>query len=186
MLVAASLGLFVGRASLAQVAGSPGDVSLASIISDEPLGVQNAYQNGLPARMDQFLRAVQSGHIDSVVAFFPRRGDWTYQRTRHARDGRQVGHWTFGSEDTPRAIRSGPLESSFTMNYEGQPVGSLVHQLKLRRGRWRQLPGSRFVPPGAGTTSDTFVSWRREDGAWVISTIADELYSGAKLPPWCC
>jgi hypothetical protein len=136
--------------------------------------------------MDQFIRAFRSGHVDSVGAFFPRRGAWTYQRTRHAREGRQVGRWTFGAEDTPRAIRSGPLESSFTMDYEGQPVGSLVHQLKLRRGRWRQLPGSRFVPPGAGSTSDTFVSWRREDGAWVISSIADELYAGAKLPPWCC
>jgi hypothetical protein len=178
--------LFAASESVAQGARGRGEVSLTSVVAAEARDGHHAEQNGLPARMDQFLRAVRRRNVDSISAFFPRRGDWTYQRTKHVRAGRQVGRWRFGAEDTPRAIRSGPLESSFTINPEEQPVGTLSHQLAIRRGRWRQLPGLRFVPPGGGPTSDIFVTWRREDGAWVISSIGDELFGDTKLPPWCC
>jgi hypothetical protein len=151
-----------------------------------PRDVQHAEQSRLSERMNLFLGAVSRAKVDSIAAFFPRRGDWTYQRTTHYPDTTRVGLWRFRAEDIQPAIQSGPLEASFRMNYEGQAVGSLVHQLFHRRGRWRQLPGSRFVPPGGTAASDIFVTWRLENGVWVISSMADELYAGARLPAWCC
>jgi hypothetical protein len=184
--IAGFLGLFAASESIAQRAGGRGEVSLTSVVEADSRDGHRTEQNGLPSRMDQFLRAVQRRNVDSISAFFPRRGDWTYQRTKHVRDGRRVGRWKFGPEDTPRAIRSGPLESSFTIDIEAQPVGTLIHQLAFRSGRWHQLPGLRFVPPGGGPDSGIFVTWRREDGAWVISSFGDECYGDTKLPPWCC
>jgi hypothetical protein len=137
-------------------------------------------------RMEGFLRAVRGGDADSIAAFFPRRGEWTYRRTTRRAAEDRTGAWIFRAEDTRAAITGGPLAGSFRMNPEGQTVGRLVHQLRLRPGAWRQLPGVRFVPPGGTSSSDIYVSWRLEDGEWVISTLAEEVYAGARLPSWCC
>ena len=184
--LAGFLGLFAGRSGVAQSARGGGEVSLPALASAEFHNACSVEQSELSARMDQFLRAVRGGDVDSISSFFPRRGDWTYQRTRHTRDGRQVGQWKFGAEDTQQAIRSGPLTSSFRMNYERQTIGSLIHQVKVRRGGWQQLSGPRFIPPGAANGSDTFVTWRLQDGAWVVSSVADEVFAGSRLPSWCC
>lgn len=46
---------------------------------------------------------------------------------------------------------------------------------------------SRYVPPGAESTSETYIEWRFERGQWVIADIADEYYpSTVPLPDWCC
>lgn len=181
------IALFAARAGVAQDVRGGGEVSVAAGAPSIPAGAHRALQTGLPARMEAFLRAVGKGDVDSIGSFFPRRGDWTYQRTTHTGAGRQVGRRTFGAKDVQRAIQSGPLASSFSINVEGQPVGSLSHQLGHRRGRWQQLPGARFVPPGGTNASDIFVAWRMEGGIWVVSTLADEAFGGgAKLPPWCC
>ena len=166
--------------------GSHGGAAQNAPVSREISGRQAGQGGPLSARMDRFLAAVRAGNLDSISTFFPRRGEWIYQRTTYLPRDQQVGVWRFRAEDTPTAIRAGPLTASFRMDYEGQVVGSLIHQLKHREGRWRPLSGFRFVPPGGTETSDIYVLWRREEGEWVISTLAEQAYAGAKLPAWCC
>jgi hypothetical protein len=140
----------------------------------------------LASRMKAFISAVQSGDAAQVERFFPRGRAWTWRRTTHGMDGDQVGVWRFRPGEVRGAIDRGPLSPSFRLDYHGQPVGTLVHQAGIRQGAWRHLPGFRFVPPGADGASDIYVSWRLEAGEWVISTVADEIYAGRTLPPWCC
>lgn len=37
---------------------------------------------------------------------------------------------------------------------------------------WIRVRGNKFVPPGAGLTSHTYVRWRKENGRWVIDEIS--------------
>lgn len=143
-------------------------------------------QASLASRMEAFRSAVRSGDPTAVERFFPRNGEWTWRRTTHATAGDRVGVWRFRPGELRRAIERGPLSPSFRLSYHGQPIGTLVHQVTIRPGAWTQLPGLRFVPPGAGQESDIYVSWRQEAGEWVISTVADEIYAGRTLPAWCC
>lgn len=140
----------------------------------------------LTARMDAFLQAVRSGSADNIAQFFPRQGEWTYRRTTHRAEGDLVGTWTFRASDTRPAIDRGPLTDTFRANYEGQAIGSFIHQLRHRAGRWEQFPNRRFVPPGGTQSSHTFVTWRVENGEWVISLVGDEAFGRGQLPAWCC
>lgn len=184
--IAVLLSLFAAHTGGAQTVQDDGEFPLAEVA---PIGVRgiSGERVGLPARMEGLLRAISKHDVDSVASFFPRRGAWTYRRTTHTRAGRQIGRWMFGPGDVKRAIQSEALRSSFSIDIEGQPVGTLSHQMGHRTGRWRQFPGARFVPPGGTGASDIFVTWRLEDGAWVVSTLADESFrEGVKLPSWCC
>jgi hypothetical protein len=134
--------------------------------------------------MDQFLQAVRNGNMDSMVSFFPKRGDWSYRRTIHRAQEARVGMWRIPGADTRRAIDGGPLGESFRTSYEGQAIGRFVHQVRHRHGRWQQLPGNRFIPPGGTRSSDIYVTWRLEDGEWVISSLADETFGRGPLPSW--
>jgi len=141
----------------------------------------------LEPRMRAFLEAVRRGSGDSIATFFPRTGDFTYVRTEHRSHGRRVGIWRFPASEAPRAISfRGPLWESFTIQYEGQPIGLLAHQVMHRGTVWRRVRGNRFVPPGASPGSGTFVEWRKEGGTWVISAFGDESFKGVTLPSWCC
>lgn len=141
----------------------------------------------LERRMSSFLRAVRRHRADSIAAFFPKAGDWTYLHTRHREGGSHVGVWRFRGGEAPQAIRyRGPLWESFELQPEGQPIGLFAHQVLHRGTAWRRVRGARFVPPGASASSDIFVEWRREDGEWVVSAFGDESFKGGPLPAWCC
>ncbi|HEX8694070.1 MAG TPA: hypothetical protein VF746_16735 [Longimicrobium sp.] len=141
----------------------------------------------LERRMKAFLEAVRRGSSDSIATFFPRAGDFTYLHTEHRADGTRVGTWRFPAAEAPRAIGSrGPLWESFTIQFEGQPIGRFAHQVMHRGTAWSRARGNRFVPPGASPASGIFVEWRQENGTWVISAFADESFKGVPLPSWCC
>jgi hypothetical protein len=128
--------------------------------------------------MRAFVEAAPEAPNDSVAAFFPRRGDWTWVRTahHHARRGpTRVGVRRFPGAETLRAIGTGgPVCESFDQPAGVGPYeGRLGMQAMLNRGPWRRVRGTRFVPPGEPASSPVFVEWRREDGAWVVSAFGD-------------
>jgi hypothetical protein len=124
-----------------------------------------AAQDGLESRNEAFLRAVKDAPRDSVAAFFPWRGDWTWtQVVEGAPPGRRSTVWRFAATETLRTIRPhGPVCASFRQL-----------EMRINRGtRWRRVAGNRFVPPGESARSPVFVQWRREDGRWVVSAFGD-------------
>lgn len=139
-----------------------------------------AAQDGLESRNEAFLRAVKDAPRDSVAAFFPRRGDWTWtQVAEGAPPGLRSRVWRFPATETLRAIRPhGPVCESFWQSPAG--VGPIETVLSMRiegdGTRWRRVAGNRFVPPGESARSPTFVQWRREDGRWVVSAFGDATY----------
>jgi hypothetical protein len=135
--------------------------------------------------MNAFAEAVRAEDLDSIVAFFPRSGEWRYVHTVHMDEGTRAGTWRFPATDTRRAISASELRRSFGLENE-QVMGLLSHQLRSRPGSWMPVVGNRFVPPGADASSLTYVRWRRENGVWVVDVVADESFSGRNRPPWCC
>jgi hypothetical protein len=128
-----------------------------------------AAQDGLERRNEAFLGAVAGAPHDSVAAFFPRRGDWTWtQATQGAPPGRGLKVWRFAATETLRTIQpNGPVCASFRQ---------LVMGIGEDGPRWRRVAGNRFVPPGGSARSPVFVRWRREDGRWVVSAFGHATY----------
>lgn len=127
----------------------------------------------LQARNEAFLQAASRSEPDSLVAYFPREGTWTWTQryiNRHA-----VLRWRFGAEETLRAIDFGGPACDLFDSPRGEtgPVeGSSVAMKAMEHGtRWRRVPGNGFVPPGSASSSPIYVRWRRERGAWVITEI---------------
>lgn len=139
-------------------------------------------------RMEAFLAAVMRKKPDSIAAFFPLTGTFSFTRTTHQRDGSRTGVWRFPGANALAAISAGgPLHRAFTLNPHGHPVGPFFHQVVLREGRWRRIGGNRFVPPDAPASSPIFVEWRREGDTWVVAAFGDEIYgAGVPIPAWCC
>lgn len=143
-----------------------------------------ASRETLSARMHRFLDDVMGAPKDSLAAYFPRRGDWTWYHTVH-QDGApdRLGVWRFPAAATRDAVRTcGPAWESFEFQPEGQPLGVLSSQVLDHGTRWRRVSGTRFVPPGAAAGGPVFVEWRREDGTWVVSAFGDESFRSRPLP----
>lgn len=165
------------------VAWLPSQAAAGQVGNPEPSVVPAA---SLQQRMDGFLAAVRSRDADSMVAFFPQTGEWRYLHTVHSEQGSRTGAWLLPAADTREAITRGDLAQSFRIHGEAQTIGLFAHQVRGRPGQWRLVSGRRFVPPGAGMSSSIFVTWRRENGKWVISSLADESFGRGPLPTWCC
>lgn len=161
-------------------------LALALFAGPRALQGQPAGEASLQARMDAFLTSDVRGFADSIAAFFPRSGDFTWVVTTHYEDRDVVGTWRFPAADFAAAYGD-PLNDMLDGHVEGNRVGSLSHQIQIRRPRWRRAPGNRFVPADEPDSSPIYVQWRGEEGRWVVSVIGDEAYSGdAPLPSWCC
>jgi hypothetical protein len=141
----------------------------------------------LEGRNCSFLQAVRGVTRDTVEAFFPRSGVFTYVKTTYD-SGRVVGTWRFPAAALSRLELGHPLFWVFRIRVEGQPIGTLSHQLMNRGTRGRRVGRTlRFVPTDAPDDSALYVEWRREDGQWVVSVVGDESFKGdAPLPAWCC
>ncbi|HYW12470.1 MAG TPA: hypothetical protein VE871_10935 [Longimicrobium sp.] len=123
----------------------------------------------------------------AVLAFLPGTGTFTYVHTTHGPSGATEGMWRFAAADAVRAARiGGPLQWVFHLNFEGQPIGRLSHQVMHRGTGWRRVRGDRFVPRDAPDDSPLFVQWRREGGTWVVAAVGDESFRDVPHPPWCC
>jgi hypothetical protein len=145
-----------------------------------PLAAQTgaSAETTLAGRMRAFAEAAPNAPNDSVAAFFPRRGDWTWVHTRRPFDAPgplRVSTWRFPGAETLRAIgEGGPVCQSFDESGGVGPYeGRLGMQTRMHRGPWRRVRGTRFVPAGEPAASPVFVEWRREDGAWVVSAFGD-------------
>jgi hypothetical protein len=147
-------------------------------------------ETALAARMQAFLAEVGDEPNTELVAFFPRRGDWTWMQTLlDVRSGvvQGAGVWRFAGAETVRAIGAGgPACMSFdrVRGEYGPFEGRLGMQALMHPGRWRRVRGNRFVPPDASPSSPVFVEWRREEGQWVVSAFGEEgIYTPAGLAP---
>lgn len=133
----------------------------------------------LAARMQAFLREVEESPNTGLVAYFPRRGDWTWVQTLRYDGGGpdRTGLWRFPAAETQRAIGAGgPVCDSFDEGggHSGPWEGRFGIYARHHEGRWRRVRGNRFVPRGADASSRWFVEWRREEGQWVVSAFGDE------------
>lgn len=147
------------------------------VLAALPVRAQTA-DDALATRMRAFMAAAPGAPNDSVAAFFPRRGDWTWVHTRRPFDAPgppRVGTWRFSAVETLRAIGTGgPVCESFDEpGGIGPYEGRLGMQTRMHRGPWRRVRGTRFVPAGESAASPVYVEWRREDGAWVVSAFGD-------------
>lgn len=147
--------------------------------------VRDRQQVAVQARVTSFLEKIGTVPPDSLIGFFPTLGEFTYRLTQRSSEGSRVAERRFQASEALGAL-TGPLWSSFTINYERQPIGRFAHQLMLRPGRWRHVGRNRFVPSGADADSGIFVQWRLEGSEWVISELGDEHYESGELPEWCC
>ncbi|HEX8829776.1 MAG TPA: hypothetical protein VF705_01335 [Longimicrobium sp.] len=134
----------------------------------------------LRARTRAFLRAVENDSLEAVRGYFPRRGDWTWISTEHgAGIPRREGRWRFTGAETLRALRNGaPVCESFRQagGEYGPLAGTLADALREHGTAWRHVRGTRFAPRASARRPYTYVEWRREDGRWVIATLADEAF----------
>jgi hypothetical protein len=156
---------------------------LLLMLTAPALGAQpRAPSDGLSRRMRAFVDALQEYPRDTLVTFLPRRGAWTWVLTTHFLQEDRVGLWRLGADDLlPGIDHTGPLCESFSRGGDAITMGTLFSHLIFNPGRWRRVPGNRFVPPGASARSPVFVEWRREDGRWVLSAFGDERYVGPRL-----
>lgn len=139
----------------------------------------------LESRMDLFLSAFDSISAEDFIDFFPRRGEVVYRHTRHTSQSLNITVKSFRAEEIAKALQySGALWASFQFQFEGQPIGLLPSHVMARPGKWHRVAESRFVPPGADSTSLTYVQWRMEDRRWVISEFGDETFIDVPLPGW--
>lgn len=121
----------------------------------------------LDRRMERFLASFDSISAQDFAEFFPRTGEVVYRHTSHTPEGDSVTVRRFVAADIPAALQySGPLYASFVFQFEGQPMGLLTHQVMVRKGKWRRVGESRFVPPDADPASPAFVEWRLEGNNW--------------------
>jgi hypothetical protein len=141
----------------------------------------------LDARMEAFLATINRERRGDLADFFPRTGTWTYVHTVRGAAGDRRSISRFPAGETPRVVGfDSPLQHVFNINYHGQPIGRLVHQVMHRRTGWRRVSPLRFAPQGETRDAAIFVEWRREGDTWVISAVGDESYDGVELPAWCC
>ncbi|HST57505.1 MAG TPA: hypothetical protein VLK84_02380 [Longimicrobium sp.] len=133
----------------------------------------------LTARMQAFLAEVERTPNTALAAYFPRRGDWTWEESvRDPRGRRRTGLWRFSGAETLRVITDdGLLCDAFDRRSGvGPHERRFAMQARLHQGQgpWRRVAGNRFVPPGEPATAPVFVEWRREDGQWVVSAFGDK------------
>jgi hypothetical protein len=150
----------------------------------QPSGREDVVMN-LDRRMQYFAASFDSISAPGFLKFFPREGDVVYRHTRHTPEGSEIiVKRLLASEISDALQQSGALWPSFQLQFEEQPVGLLPSQVMVRRGTWRRVAESRFVPPDADGISPTYVDWRREGPNWVISELGDESFIDVPLPPW--
>jgi hypothetical protein len=165
---------------------------LSIIVSAAGWPVRTATRTGvepdLRQRMEAFIAAFDTLPAEDFAIFFPKHGNFKYRHTVHGDSG-WVAEWIFPGSQARQALadESKPLWASFTVQWEGQPIGLFAHQVLERPGPWVRAYGTRYVPPGADPSSAIYVEWRREGDEWVISELGDELFSGGvPRPAWCC
>ena len=148
-----------------------------------------AQSQALEARTRAFFEAVRADSRERVLEFFPRAGDWSWVRTLRMDSGPtvlRVSTWRFPAAETLRAIgRGGPFCNSIDQGsgHSGPFEESFGMQVRMHDEKdWPRVRGNRFVPPGESGRSPIFVEWRREGGAWVISSIGDQTVSAAVAP----
>lgn len=156
----------------------------AGRVQAQPL-VTEAAPPALQARNTAFMAAVDTRPPRELAGFFPRTGDLVYRSTVYSDSGTTVREQRFPAGEIPAAL-AGPLWDVLMNQVEGQTVGVFAHQVSLRGREWRYVGRQRFVPPRAGNCSAIYIQWRPENGAWVISEIADEEFRTETLPAWCC
>lgn len=136
---------------------------------------------GLRQRMDGFLQALRSeAPLSGIREFFPRDSAWELVRTPESRSPfAKVLTLRVAADSTLAAIREGGTAcDSFggKLGHVGPIETTMGMQARIHRRPWRYVGRLRFVPPGEPATSPTFVEWRRERGAWVLSRAGESYY----------
>ncbi len=150
---------------------------LLAILAPLPLAAQlPAGTATLEGRLNAFFHEVRKESRPGAAAFFPRRGEWSWVKSTPVRDGVRAGVWRFRAAETlPAMSAGGPLCGTFGGHY-GVVETRFGMQVRMHREPWRRVRDTRFVPRGEPDDSPTFVEWRREDGAWVVSAFGDRPY----------
>ena len=180
LLAAATIALFIALLI------SPPSVRAQTL---RPAGTRSADEAALVVVTERFAKAFERGLEDSRE-YWPARGEVTYVHTEHTVHGDSVSTRTYPAGAVFARDADWPFFQVLELDFESQPIGLFVHQLKMRSNftdlRWRNAGGTRVVPTGEPDDAPFFIEWRREDGKWVISAFGDERFDREPMPKWCC
>lgn len=157
-----------------------GTLLAASLLVPAEAAAQSA-PAGLRGRMDAFAAALLGrAPVATIAGFFPRDSAWEMVRVPERPTPRPaVVTIRIPANSTRAAIgKDGKVCDSFTgtLGSVGPVETTLGMQLRIHRSPWRYAGRLRFVPPGEPASSPTFVEWRRERGAWVVSRVGEQYY----------
>ena len=170
--------------SLRLAAAALAATALAALPSD---AVAQSPPAGLRQRMDAFAAALRDeAPVATIAGFFPRDAAWEMVRVPE-RPTHQPAVQTLrvAPDSTLAAVtRDRRTCDSFTgvVGGEAGPVETTLRMQTLAHRRpWRYAGRYRFVPPGEGAASPTWVEWRRERGTWVISRVGEQYYYSPRV-----
>ena len=151
-------------------------LACAVLAAAAPPSAAGQRSESVDARMTAFVRALHRHPPDSLAAFFPRQGTWTWVKTtRYGGRADVVGRWVFRGADLPEAAEpGGPLCHSLSFGGDVMLPSALIHAGGDEGRPWRRVSRTRFVPAGAPASSRVHVDWRREDGRWVVAALGEE------------
>jgi hypothetical protein len=141
-----------------------------------------AQDDSLRATMRAFVKWMLYEDPDGAARFFPARGDWEWRPVTFTYDGPGVkGRVRIPPDETRAALSDGSrICDTFFLTRGAVAPGALRLEVTVEGREWRRLPGNRFVPPDAKSTSPVWLEWRREDDRWVVSAVGDRRwYMGA-------
>lgn len=164
---------------MSRIPGSLLAVSLLVTVATE--AAAQSTPAGLRGRMDAFAAALRDeARVATIADFFPRDAAWELVRVPDRPTPRPaVETIRILADSTLAAIsKGGRVCDSFTgtVGDVGPVETTLGMQTRMHRGAWRYAGRLRFVPPGEPVSSPTYVEWRRERGAWVVSRVGEEYY----------
>jgi hypothetical protein len=129
------------------------------LTANEETALQNA--------MDRFVAALKASDTQAFATLFPRHGLWTFQSSIGEASDRSLHSLADLRRDL--TARNGLYESFF--EGDGDSVRDFVETTGGRA--WQRTSGPQFSPPDLSDLRDLmFVRWRREDGRWVVDTVA--------------
>lgn len=124
-------------------------------------------EKALRSAMSRFVAALKAEDTESFATLFPKNGVWTFESTLGDENERSVHSLTDLRRDLSQ--RNGLYESFF--KGDGDSIRDFVESTGGRP--WQRGSGQQFSPPDLPDIKDLmFIRWRRENGLWVVDTVA--------------
>jgi hypothetical protein len=133
-----------------------------------------AAPESLEAAMAGFIDALSRKDVPAFLEFFSRNKPFRFIGTIQPK--RQVDLVRFDA--LARELNARDVDRGwYSVLFDGGPDDSLALTIEdPARRPWRRVKGQKFVPPDDDDDSTLFITWRKENGRWVVDAIG---YPGA-------